>query len=444
MVAEAPESRAKVASITKRTVDAEPAPEHGETRIWDTALKGFCLRIYPASTKAPEGRRVYGVKYRVGRTQRWFRIGEHGSPWTPETARDKAKAVLRDAADGSDQQAAKFERRTDITVSELIDLYLVEGPVAKPKKRATSWAQDASSLNRHVRPLIGGKIARNLRPADVTKMAKEIAEGATAADVKTRKQGRAIVRGGQTVAKRTAATVSAMFAWAMKHGGLELVINPASGASGSLEERPAKERFLSTEESVRLFQTLDAMQAEKSLSANQADAFRLLMLTGGRKTEIAGLRWTEIDLTRNRLTLPPARTKAGEKTGDRRIALGSAAAAILTARLGANTVYVFPAYRGAGHIIGLQKAWERVRNRAKLPGLRIHDLRHSYASFAIADGASLLMVARALGHADTRVTERYAHLQGDALDTLAEAAGRRMGASTANTGERQPTGEEPS
>jgi integrase len=441
MVAEATESRARVANITKRTVDAEPAPERGETRIWDKTLKGFCLRIYPASTKAPEGRRVYGVKYRVGRTQRWFRIGEHGSPWTPDTARDKAKAVLRDAAGDSDQQAVKFERRTDITVSELIDLYLAEGPAAKPKKRAASWAQDASSLNRHVRPLIGDKIARNLRPAEVTRMAKDIAEGATAADVKTRKQGRAIVRGGPTVAMRTAATVSAMFAWAMKHGGLAaLSKNPATGASGSLERRPAKERFLSTKESMRLFETLDAMQADKSLSANQADAFRLLMLTGARKTEIAGLRWSEVDLGRSRLVLPPVRTKAGEKTGERRIALGGSAAAILSARRGSNELFVFPAYRGKGHIVGLQKAWERVRTRADLPDLRIHDLRHSFASFAIADGASLFMVAKALGHADTRVTERYAHIAGDALDTLAEMAAARMG--RPKESERQGDGEE--
>ena len=90
-------------------------------------------------------------------------------------------------------------------------------------------------------------------------------------------------------------------------------------------------------------------------------------------------------------------------------------------------MFVFPAHRGDGHIVGLQKPWALVRERAKLPGVRIHDLRHSYASFAIASGASLFMVAKALGHADTRVTERYAHLQGDALDELAERAAARMG-----------------
>jgi integrase len=422
------DSRTSRLKIMKRTVDAEPIPDRGDSRVWDTELKGFCLRVYPKGRKSPNGRKVYAVKYRVGRTQRWFTIGEHGSPWTPDKARDQAESILRDAGEGKDRQAAKLERRADLTVAELIDCYLDEGPAAKPGKRASSWAQDRSSLLRHVKPLVGHKVARDLRPVDVTKMAKDIVEGATAADEKTKKKGRAIVRGGATVAARTVSTVSAMFTWATQHGGLVLDVNPAKGAASGAGRRPAKERFLSSVESARLFETLSAMEADKSLNPNHADAFRLLMLTGARKTEIAGLRWSEVDLDRGRLTLPPDRTKAGEKSGERRIALGSAARAILDKRRGSNQAFVFPAHRGKGHVIGLQKAWESVRIRAGLPGVRIHDLRHSYASFAIADGASLFMVAKALGHADTRVTERYSHLQGDALDDLAEAAARRMGA----------------
>jgi integrase len=421
------DARITRAKIMKRTVDAEPIPERGESRIWDTELKGYCLRVYPVSRKSPNGRKVYAVKYRIGRTQRWFTIGEHGSPWTPDTARTEADDVLSDARKGIDHQEAKLELRAALTVSELIDVYLERGPAAKPTKRATSWAQDRSSLVRHVRPLIGKKVARSLRSSDLTEMAAAIAAGATTADVKTdKKRGRARVRGGPTVAKRTASTVSAMFSWAMKHGGLKIATNPALGASDGVARRAAKERFLSTEEAVRLFATLDAMEADKTLNANHADAFRLLMLTGARKSEIAGLQWAEVDLARNRLVLPPDRTKAGEKTGDRRIAIAGPARVIITKRRGSNNVFVFPAHRGQGHIVGLQKSWENVRVRAGLPGVRIHDLRHSYASFAIADGASLFMVAKALGHADPRVTERYSHIQGDALDDLAERAGRRM------------------
>lgn len=422
------EPRISHARLGKRTIDAEPTPGEGESRIWDTELKGFCLRLYPKSRKSPEGRRVYSVKFRIGRTQRWFTIGEHGSPWTPETARKKAEAIFRDVSDGIDPQAEKLERRADLTVSEWIDLYVEEGPKAKPSKRASSWAQDKSSLTRHVKPLIGRKVARDLRPSDVSKMIAEIVAGATARNEKTdKKHGRAIVRGGPAIAKRTASTLSAMFSWAIQHGGLKVAANPARGASVNAPKRAAKERFLSNEEAIALFDIIDTMETDKRLNAGHADAFRLLMLTGARRTEIAGLRWSEVDLVRRRLVLPRERTKAGEKSGERRIALNSAAVAILKKRPGSNKVYVFPAYRGEGPIIGLQKSWAAVRVAAGLPGLRIHDLRHSFASFAIADGASLFMVGKALGHSDTRVTERYAHLQGDALDDLAERAGRRMG-----------------
>jgi len=441
-------ARTSRAKITKRTVDAAAIPPEGESRVWDTDLKGFCLRVYPASRKSARGRKVYAVKYRVGRTQRWFTIGEHGSPWTPEEAREAADTVLHDAGKGIDHQAAKLERRADVTVSELIDLYLAEGPAAKPNKRASSWAQDKSSLERHVRPLLGRKTARDLRPADVTKMAKEIADGATAKDEKTGKRGRAIVRGGPAVAARTVATLSAMLAWGMAHGGLKAIANPAKGAAGKLAKASPKERFLSTAEATGLFAVISEMAAEKALNLAHADAFRLLMLTGARRSEIAGLRWSEVDFERNRLVLPPERTKAGEKTGERRIALNSVAKEILVRRRAdadareakdreerrnrPPSPFVFPAYRGDGHAIGLQKAWAGVRTRAKLAGVRMHDLRHSFASFAIADGASLFMVGKALGHADTRVTERYSHLAGDALDVIAERAAQRMGAAVAN------------
>jgi integrase len=441
-----PEARTKRAKISKRSVDGEPIPDAGESRVWDTELKGFCLRVYAVSRTSPKGRRVYAVKYRVGRTQRWYTIGLHGSPWTPDEARDKADEVIHDAAKGLDHQLAKLERRADVTVNELIDLYLAEGPAAKPSKRASSWAQDRSSLNRHVRPLIGRKIARDLRAADVTRMARDIAEGKTAKDEKSaKKRGRARVRGGATVAARTVATLSAMLTWGMEHGGLRLIVSPAKGAQRKLGKPASRERFLSTKEASGLLGTLAEMVADKTLNADHADAFRLLILTGARRSEISGLRWSEVDFGRSRLVLPPARTKAGEHTGERRIALNSPAKEILERRRGAAaekelrdreqrrnappSPFVFPAYRGDGHVIGLQKAWEKVRLRAKLGDARIHDLRHSYASFAIADGASLFMVGRALGHANARTTERYSHLQPDALDALAEAAARRIGAS---------------
>ena len=439
--------------ISKRTVDGASVPEAGEIRLWDDDLAGCCLRVYAPTPRAlaaaiaadqpPKARKVYAVKYRVGRTQRWFTIGQHGSPWTPDQAREKAAAILRDAGNGLDHQSAKLARRADITVGGLIDAYLAEGPAAKPAKRASTWAQDRSELNRHVRPLLGQKIARDVTKADVLGMVRDITSGATAADVKTKKRGRAIVRGGASIAQRTLTTFAAMYAWALRdeviapiHGAVP--VNPAKGIL--LPRRPAVERFLSSQEAATLTAAIDAAEDSKAIDASHADIFRLLLLTGARRTEISGLRWSEVDIGRGRLTLPPDRSKAGGKTGERRIALGAAAATILTERHGKRpkgAVFVFPALHGGeGHTVGLQKAWARVRKRAALPGrLRLHDLRHTYASFAIAEGASLHLVGKALGHSSGRVTERYAHIRGDALDELAEMVGRQIAPKTKGAGD---------
>jgi integrase len=140
--------------------------------------------------------------------------------------------------------------------------------------------------------------------------------------------------------------------------------------------------------------------------------------------------------------LPPERTKAGGKTGERRIPLSPPALEIIARRrrdaeralheagvegnAASRREFVFPAARGEGHPIGLRRAFAKACVKAKLPGLRIHDLRHSFASFAIADGASLFLIGKLLGHASARTTERYAHLSGDPLQDAVNLIGRRI------------------
>ena len=151
----------RTARITKRTVDAvvTPTTEAGEARVWDTDLKGFFLRVYPS------GRRVYALKYRLGPLQRIFTIGVHGSPYTPEMARDAADAALRRVADGEDPATIKKEAREALTVSALINRYLEDGPATKPSKRASTWANDGSNLKRHILPLLGRKVANAVSKA---------------------------------------------------------------------------------------------------------------------------------------------------------------------------------------------------------------------------------------------------------------------------------------
>lgn len=410
------------ARITKRAVDAIPKPEddEGEVRLWDTDLKGYFLRVYPS------GRRVYALKYRLGPAQRIFTIGVHGSPYDPETARKAAEAALRRVANGEDPTTEKREAREALTVTALIDRYIEEGPATKPSKRQSTWENDASNLRRHIKPLLGRKVANQVTKAEAAKAIQDITNGKTKTDEKSEKlRGRAIVKGGAGVARRTRTTAAAMFSWGMEHG----LVKSNPFASVKMSAPPQRAKFLSRDEAARLFAALDAVEGENSVNPAFCDAIRLLLLTGARKTEILGLKWDEVDIERKILRLPPERTKAGGQNGERRIILSSAAVAILKERKPPRHKagdFVFPAIRGNGHLVGVRRAFARVCERAELAGVRIHDLRHSFASFAVADGASLFLVRKLLGHASARTSERYAHLSRDPLQDAVAAIGKAL------------------
>ena len=407
--------------LTKRVVDGAAIPATGETRLWDEDLAGFCLRVYAS------GRKVYALKYRVAGRQAWMTIGEHCEALTPDQARDIAKDALYLARKGTDPTAPK-KVKDDLTVAKLIDLYLEEGPRTKPNKRDISWRQDRSNLMRHVKPVLGKRLVSGLAKADLTRMVSAISAGETATVEKTKARGKALVTGGGGTAARSYSTARAMFSWAIEQGHI-VGPNPCGGVK--LAARPSVERFLSNDQALALLKALTELEAEGEISARHAAIFKLLLMTGARRVEIAGLRWSEVDFERSRLVLPPERSKAGGKMGDRRITLNSAALAILREleKSRGKALYVFPATKGgSGHTTAEGKIWrEKVLPRAKLPGVRIHDLRHSFASFALADGASLALIGKALGHASSRTTERYAQLADDPVREMAERIADRFG-----------------
>jgi integrase len=198
-----------------------------------------------------------------------------------------------------------------------------------------------------------------------------------------------------------------------------ITTNPARGVQ--LLKGEKKERFLTEAEVARLADALTTMEAEHALSAVAATAVRLLLLTGCRKSEILSLSWNWVDFERACLRLPDS------KTGAKVVPLATAALALLNG-LVRTSAYVLPAAKGQGHYTGLQKDWERVRARAGLSGLRLHDLRHSFASFAVADGNTLFMVGKVLGHKQARTTEVYAHLADDPLRAVADRTAARIAA----------------
>ena len=417
----------------KSVVDGFAIPQDGETRLWDTKVSGFCLRAYAPSTRAMAGRKVFAVKYRVNGRQRWFTLGELGQPFLPHDSDDEeqtapltpflaareAQWVIAEARRGNDPQEIRQAPRRGKTVAGLIDLYLEKGPTSKPDKTDRSWKTDKSNLNLHVRPLIGTKPAASVTKDDVAVMVRKITEGATAKVGKAKPRGRSLTRGGKGIAERTYRVARAMFNWAIE-GGHFVGENPVQGVK--FAKVADREVFLTNAQAKVLLENLDELESSKCLAKKYADIIRLLLLTGARFNEVQALRWSEVDLDRLTLVLPPARTKAGGKTGTRRIYLNSLAAEILREQpRKANAVYVFPAAKGkSGHTVGAAKAW-REKVKPVLPvSFRAHDLRHSFASLALADGASLPMIGRALGHASSKSTERYAHLSQDPLREMSE------------------------
>ena len=445
-----------MSKLTKTNVDALAAT--GEERfVWDAEVKGFGVRVKPTGSKS------FVLKYRIGKATRRFTISKVGSPFTVDQARDRAKALLRGLADGVDPAQAKTDEREAVTVADLMDAYLADGAALKPNKKASSWTTDAIMVNRHIKPLLGRKPAKSITAADVARFQIDVSLGKTAMDVKTGPRGRARVTGGKRVAALSTAVLGAGFQFGIDTR--RVTENPARGVP--LLKTNKRERFLSAREVSFIAEAMTALESEGEINGTMADAARLLMLTGCRKTEILSLQWPWVDFEHTCLRLPDS------KTGAKVVHLGAPAMAILERRRSAYAAaaarahaarsprtpaepYVLPAARGVGYMVGLPRAWSMIKARAMtiaqaqaekagedpalvadLTTVRLHDLRHSFVSFAVADGAALFLVGKIVGHRQARTTEGYAHLSADPLKSVAERTAGRI-ADAMRTGEPSP------
>jgi len=399
-------------------------PEAIRYVIWDTALPGFGLRVDPS------GHKSFIVRYRSGgggrnSTKRYMTIkARPGEVLTADAARKLAGLILADVAHGKDPAADRDRKRAEMTVSELCRFYFEEGVETK---KASTIAIDKGRVERHIKPLLGSRRVSEVTSADVERFMRDVAKGKTAADVKTKKRGRAIVEGGKGTASRTVGLLGGIFSFAVARSLRS--DNPVRGVKRYADGKG--ERFLSSKELAALGEALRSLEAK---GANRAAVaiVRLLTFTGARKSEITGLRWAEVDLERACLRL------GDSKTGAKVVPLGPPALAILSQlKRDRDSPFVFPAESGGSHFQGTEKLWRKVRKAAQLPGVRLHDLRHSFASIGLASGDSLPLIGKLLGHADVKTTARYAHL---ADDPLREAA-RRIASTIAAAMDGAPSAE---
>jgi integrase len=413
--------------LTKTSVDGLKPGANVEF-AWDSELRGFGLKVMPSGAK------TYVLQYRLGgrgSPARRYSIGQHGRDgWTPDKARTRAEELKRAVKEGKDPQRMKRAEAAAVTLRQFVedegDKEAKRPPgylaYAKDRKKPRSLAEDTRNLKRHILPALGGRKLHSIAAHDIEKF-------------------HASMSATPTTANRCLSLLSNIFTVARKQGLVSFATNPARDVEKFPETK--RKRFLSQVELARLGAVLTQAETatqrhegaltvwrargkkgpppkprEEAEPTSATAAIRLLILTGCRVSEILTLQRQHVDLAERRLRLPDS------KTGAKIVPLGRAAVEILADLLSApesGNLHILPGYRRGTHFRGIQRVFQRIRKHARLHDVRLHDLRHSFASVAVAGGASLYMTGQLLGHAQATTTQRYAHVP---ADPLLEAADR--------------------
>ena len=370
--------------LTKRIVDAAEV-RATEYFIWDDDIPGFGLRVLPSKRKS------YIVQYRAGRRSRRMSLGL-STVLTCEQARTRAIAIIAAAKNGEDPAAKRDADRQAITVKELAERFDKEHISVRVKESTAKGYR--RMLERVIIPALGRHRVTEVTRADIAKIHHDL-------------------RHIPYDANRCLEIISKMFSLAEMWGLRPEGTNPRKHIKKYPEEK--RERFLSAAELRRVGEVLREMEDEGIELSSAIAAVRLLILTGCRLGEIMTLKWEYVDFAGKALRLPDS------KTGAKVVHLGQPAIKVLekVERVEKNPWVIVGTKPGA-RLSDLQPFWQRVRARAGLKDVRIHDLRHTFASTAVAAGQGLPMIGKLLGHTQVQTTARYAHLAADPVKDAAE------------------------
>jgi len=373
--------------LTKRTVDALTVAAK-DTLFWDRDLAGFGVRVHAT------GRKLYVVQSRGPAGLKRATLGRHGALSTEE-ARKQAAVVIDRLKRGEDLAPAP-----EPTVAELAERFMRVHVKAHCKPSTARTYQ--GHLDCHILPALGEMALTAVGRAEVAALHHRLRETPTTANATVR-------------------TLSTLFTVAETWELVPPGRNPCRSVRRYKEQ--ARERFLTVEEYRRLGRVLKEAQEDGSVRPPAAAALRLLVLTGCRHSEITSLRWDDVDRTAGELRLRDA------KTGPRRVPLTAPVAAVLAgiARMPDNP-WMFVGQTPGTRLTSLRHYWHPIRARAGLDDVRLHDLRHSYASRALALGEGLSTIGKLLGHRKIATTARYAHLMRDAEKGAAARVGDSIGA----------------
>lgn len=372
-----------MARITKRLVDSAK-PKDKDYFLWDSDMPGFGLRIMKT------GKKSYMVQYRHGGRTRRVTFGRVGV-MTPEEARSEARDLLTAAGKGDNPADNIQKYRETPTVADICKRFMTEYVPTRCKETTRKEYQRAVDL--FIDPAIGPRKITDIQRADISKLHHDY-------------------RAKPYQANRTLGVLSVMFnqceIWGLRPEGS----NPCRHVKKYREEK--RERFLDEVELRRLWLALEDCEKDGSESASACNAFRLLILTGCRLREIQTLKWEYIK--------PDGIYLPDSKTGAKKVYIGDDVKTLLGSFTKRNdNPYVIAGKVKEQYLTDLQKPWRRIRKKAELEDVRIHDLRHSFASFGLASGLSLAEIGKLLGHSQIQTTARYAHL----AETIAEEAANK-------------------
>lgn len=431
-----------VANLTKRYVDSLQFSKGGDYLVWDQKLRGFGVRVreHTAKDGTVQRRKSFVVGYRPkgNRQYRRFAIGIYG-PMTVEQARIEALRHLSAVSQGDDPLEAKHAERAAQTVREFGEQFLTH---VEDRRKRTTAREYRRLWTRHVLPELGARKVAEVSGVDAQRLHRSLKKT-------------------PYVANRVVAMLGAFFSFA----GFEGVRPAHENPTRSVEPYPEapRERFLTADEFRRLGEALTRAErdglpaapgyrrtpkrpdtakhkpkdADVPIRANPFSiaAIRLLILTGCREGEILSLRWDAVDFERGYLRL------ADTKTGRSIRPLSQSAAALLSSipRVSGNA-FVLPGANAGEHLKEIKRVWYAVRHAAGLNEVRLHDLRHSYASVSASSGESLLIVRSLLGHKRASTTERYAHLGDDPVRRAADRAAGSIAGWLAGDSTETPAG----
>jgi integrase len=373
--------------LTNRTVPHLPSPARGNRVFYDDEIGGFGCRVTAA------GARSFVLNYyrRADGRERRFTLG--GFPeWSAAAAREEAKRLKRAIDGGADPVGANQESRAAPTVADLCARFEQD---YIPRKRSSTQRVYRQQIASDILPALGNAKVAAVSHSDVDAFHHRLS-------------GRA-----PTHANRTLAVLSKMFSLAVRWGWR--TDNPCRGVERNQENK--RHRYLSGAELARL-----SVALAEARDVDAANAVRLLLLTGARRGELLAARWTDIDLEARVWTKPGSTTK--QKTLHR-VPLSEAACRLLAGmreQAGDGAEWMFPAHVG-GHRGHINAAWDSLRKAADIPDVRLHDLRHTYASTLASAGQSLPVIGALLGHSTPTTTARYTHLFDDPLREATERAG---------------------